>query len=124
MIGIGSPTLLLGWVTSATVAAQPVALLVLVFVQGVLSFAVGGTLIARVLHESADAPTMGGSYATAALNIGAAGGPAIAAATLGAGAGDLGPIWVSALLVALAVLTTPPLLRAIAPQTVPEREVP
>lgn len=124
VIGIGIPMLSLGWVTLAIAAAQPVALLILVFVQGALSFAVGGTLIARVLHESADAPTMGGSYATAALNIGAAGGPAIAAATLGVGAGDLGPIWVSALLVALAVLTALPLLRAIAPQAVSEREVP
>ncbi|WP_440098864.1 Cmx/CmrA family chloramphenicol efflux MFS transporter [Streptosporangium sp. H16] len=124
VIGIGSPMLLLGWATLATVAAQPVALLILVFVQGALSFAVGSTLIARVLHESAGAPTMGGSYATAALNIGAAGGPAVAAATLGTDAGDLGPIWVSALLVALAVLTALPLLRVIAPQVGPVREVP
>ncbi|GAA3410640.1 Cmx/CmrA family chloramphenicol efflux MFS transporter [Streptosporangium vulgare] len=124
VIGIGGPALLLGWTTSAIVAAQPVALLILVFVQGALSFAVGSTLIARVLHESAGAPTMGGAYATAALNVGAAGGPAVAAATLGAGAGDLGPIWVSALLVALAVLTALPLLRVIAPQAGPGREVP
>ncbi|MBM7489090.1 hypothetical protein JOD64_000312 [Micromonospora luteifusca] len=41
--------LLLGWVALATLAAQPVALLFLVSVQGTLSFALGGTLIARVL---------------------------------------------------------------------------
>lgn len=116
VIRLGGPLLLLGWVALATLAAQPVALLILVFVQGALSFALGSTLIARVLYEAAGAPTMGGSYATAALNIGAAGGPVVAAATLGADAGDLGPVWVSSLLVALALLTALPLLRVVAPR--------
>ncbi|SCG53993.1 MFS transporter, DHA1 family, chloramphenicol resistance protein [Micromonospora echinaurantiaca] len=115
VIAVGGPSLLLGWVTMATLAAQPVAVLLLVFVQGTLSFAVGSTLIARVLYEAAGAPTMGGSYATAALNIGAAGGPVLAAATLAAGAGDLGPVWVSGLLVAVALLIALPLRQLIAP---------
>ncbi|PWU56114.1 chloramphenicol efflux pump [Micromonospora sp. S4605] len=115
VIAIGGPSLLLGWVAMATLAAQPVALLSLVFVQGTLSFAVGSTLIARVLYEAAGAPTMGGSYATAALNIGAAGGPVVAAATLGDGAGNLGPVWVSGLLVAVALLIALPLRRLVAP---------
>ncbi|MET8322916.1 Cmx/CmrA family chloramphenicol efflux MFS transporter [Micromonospora sp. NPDC005189] len=115
VIAVGGPLLLLGWVALATLAAQPVVLLLLVFVQGMLSFALGSTLIARVLYEAAGAPTMGGSYATAALNIGAAGGPAVAAATLGANAGDLGPVWVSGLLVAIALLIALPFLRVIAP---------
>ncbi|GAA2724955.1 MFS transporter [Actinocorallia aurantiaca] len=110
------PMLLLGWVALAILAAQPVALLLLVFVQGALSFALGGTLIARVLYEAVDAPTMGGSYATAALNIGAAGGPAVAAATLGTSVSDLGPVWVSSLLVALALLIALPFLRVVAPR--------
>jgi DHA1 family chloramphenicol resistance protein-like MFS transporter len=114
VIAIGGPLLLLGWIASATLAAQPVALLLLVFVQATLSFAVGGTLIARVLYEAAGAPTMGGSYATAALNIGAAGGPVVAAATLGTNAGDLGPMWVSGLLVTVALLIALPLRRFIA----------
>jgi DHA1 family chloramphenicol resistance protein-like MFS transporter len=104
--------LLLGWLALAVLAAVPVALLVLVFVQGALSFALGSTLIARVLYETADAPTMGGSYATAALNIGAAGGPAIAAGVLGAGSGDLGPVWISGVLVAAALLVAVVLRRA------------
>jgi len=116
VIAVGGPLLLLGWVALATLAAQPVALLLLVFVQGMLSFALGSTLIARVLYEAAGAPTMGGSYATAALNIGAAGGPVVAAATLGANAGDLGPVWVSGLLVAVALLIALPLRRFIAPR--------
>jgi MFS transporter, DHA1 family, chloramphenicol resistance protein len=116
VIGVGGPLLLLGWVAMARLAADPVALLLLVFIQGALSFAVGSTLIARVLYEAAGAPTMGGSYATAALNIGAAGGPIVAAATLGAHAGNIGPVWASSLLVVLALLITLPLLRVIAPR--------
>ncbi len=74
------------------------------FVQGALSFALGGTLITRVLYEAAEAPTMAGSYATAALNVGAAVGPVVAAATLGTEAGNLGPFWASGVLVAVALL--------------------
>jgi MFS transporter, DHA1 family, chloramphenicol resistance protein len=115
-IAAGGPLLLIGWVGLAAFADQPVALLLLVFVQGALSFALGSTLIARVLYEAAGAPTMGGAYATAALNIGAAGGPAIAAASLGAHAGYTGPVWVSSVLVALALIIALPLLRVIAPR--------
>ncbi|MEV4198263.1 Cmx/CmrA family chloramphenicol efflux MFS transporter [Micromonospora globbae] len=115
VIAVGGPLLLLGWVALATLAARPVALLLLVFGQGALSFALGGTLITRVLYEAAGAPTMGGSYATAALNVGAAGGPVVAAAALGAGAGDLGPVRVSGVLVAVALLVAVPLLRVVAP---------
>lgn len=113
VIGIGGPALLLGWIATALLAHAPAALLALAFVQGALSFAVGATLIARVLHEAATAPTMGGSYATAALNVGAAGGPALAGVTLGAG--DLGPVWLSACLVAPALLVAVALRRAGTP---------
>lgn len=104
VVAVGGPLLLVGWVALAVLADRPVALLVLVFVQGALSFAVGSTLITRVLYEAAGAPTMGGSYATAALNAGAVAGPLVAAATLGTSAGDLGPLWASAVLVLIALL--------------------
>jgi DHA1 family chloramphenicol resistance protein-like MFS transporter len=113
VIAVGGPLLLLGWLTMAALAAGPVALLALVFVQGALSFALGSTLIARVLYESAGAPTMGGSYATAALNVGAASGPAIAAGVLAAGSGDLGPVWLSSVLVAIALLVAGALRRKV-----------
>ncbi|NYV75211.1 Cmx/CmrA family chloramphenicol efflux MFS transporter, partial [Streptomyces sp. UH6] len=58
VLAVGGPPLLVGWPALALLAGEPVALLALVFVQGVLSFAVGSTLIARVLHEAAGAPTM------------------------------------------------------------------
>ncbi|MCO5998881.1 Cmx/CmrA family chloramphenicol efflux MFS transporter [Actinoallomurus rhizosphaericola] len=115
VIAVGGPLLLLGWIALATLAAHPGALFVLVFAQGALSFALGGTLIARVLYEAAGAPTMGGSYATAALNIGAAGGPVLAAATLGPGRGALGPVWASGFLIAIALILALPLLRTTTP---------
>lgn len=66
-----------------------------VFVHGALSFALGSTLVTRVLHEAAQAPTTAGRYATAALDAGAAAGPLIAETTLGTKTGDLGPLWAS-----------------------------
>ena len=113
LIAVAGPLVLLGWIALAALAARPVALLVLVLVQGVLSFALGSTLIARVVYEASDAPTMGGSYATIALNIGAAGGPVVAAATLGTRFGELGPVWASMILVAIALIITLPILRII-----------
>ncbi|MFB6791772.1 Cmx/CmrA family chloramphenicol efflux MFS transporter [Streptomyces olivaceus] len=113
VVAVGGPLLLVGWPATAVLATEPVALFALVFVQGTLSFALGTTLITRVLYEAAAAPGMAGSYATAALNVGAAVGPVIAAATLGTGAGALGPLWASGLLVAVALLIALPLLTAI-----------
>ncbi|WP_225810681.1 Cmx/CmrA family chloramphenicol efflux MFS transporter [Streptomyces spinosus] len=114
VLAAGGPLLLLGWPALAVLADEPAALLSLVFAQGALSFAVGGTLITRVLYEAAGAPTMAGSYATAALNVGAAAGPLVAATALGTGAGHLGPLWASGLLVTVALLIAFPLRTAVA----------
>lgn len=114
-IGVASPALFLGWLSLGLLADRPGPLLVLVFVQGALAFAVGSSLIARVLYGAADAPTMGGSYATVALNIGAVVGPAVGAATL-SGRGDLGPVWVAAALTGVALLAMVPSLSLIAPR--------
>lgn len=103
LLAVGAPLLLGGWILLATVACQPVALLILVFVQGTLSFGVGSTLVALVLSTAAGAPTMGGSYATAALNLGAVIGPACAAWTLANGADPLSPVTVAAALTTTAL---------------------
>ncbi|MFD5467241.1 Cmx/CmrA family chloramphenicol efflux MFS transporter [Kitasatospora sp. NPDC127059] len=119
------PLLLVGWPTLAVLADRPAALLALVFVQGALSFALGSTLITRVLYEAAGAPTMAGSYATAALNAGAVAGPLVAAAGLGTAAGDLGPLWASGLLVAAALLVAIPARGVLAArQTTPPPSTP
>ncbi|MFF9100812.1 Cmx/CmrA family chloramphenicol efflux MFS transporter [Streptomyces rubrogriseus] len=113
VLAVGGPMLLVGWPALAVLADRPVALLLLVFVQGALSFALGSTLITRVLYEAAGAPTMAGAYATAALNVGAAVGPLVAATTLGHTTGNLGPLWASGLLVAVALLVAFPLRTVI-----------
>lgn len=102
LVAVAGPLLLAGWVSLALLAGHPAVLLALVVVLGALSFTLGGTLIARVLYEASQAPTMAGSYATAALNVGAVVGPVVGAAALGAG--KVGPAWSSAVLVALALV--------------------
>nr|BFD94273.1 MFS transporter [Kitasatospora sp. Xyl93] len=104
VLAVGGPLLLAGWPALAVLADAPGALLPLVFLLGALSFAVGGTLITRVLYEAAGAPTLAGAYATAALNLGATAGPLLAAAALGTAAGGLGPFYAGGLLVAAALL--------------------
>ncbi|MDQ0727269.1 Cmx/CmrA family chloramphenicol efflux MFS transporter [Microbacterium sp. W4I20] len=111
VLGIGGPLLLAGWVLTALVAAEPAALLALIFVQGVLSFGVGSTLIARVLYAASGAPTMGGSYATAALNIGAAVGPVLGGIWLGAGL--VAPVWVAAGMTGVALVVAAVFRRAV-----------
>lgn len=95
VLAVGGPLLLIGWPALA-LTDNATALLPLVFVVGAASFAVGSTLIARVLYAAADAPTMAGSYATAALNAGAVAGPLITVAT--------SPFWASAALIAVALI--------------------
>lgn len=102
VLAIGGPLLVLGWGVLAFCAGHPWLLLVLVFTQGMLAFAVGSTLITRVLYAAAGAPGMGGSYATAALNLGAVCGPALAALSLTLS--TLGPVWVAAAMSGVAVV--------------------
>lgn len=103
VIGVGGALSLAGWLALAWTATNPVAMLVLPLVQGALSFAVGSTVISRVLSRSDGAPTMGGAYATVALNLGAVAGPLLAAAALDGGGGRVAPVWVSVGLAAAAL---------------------
>lgn len=112
---VAAPILLLGWLLLALLAQHPVALLVLVPLLGVLAFALGSILIARVLYAASKAPTMGGSYATVALNLGAAVGPVLGAVVL-TGSSNLGPVWAATALTALALLLMLPSLDLIAPR--------
>ncbi|NMD55787.1 MFS transporter [Tsukamurella conjunctivitidis] len=96
-----APLLLVGWVVIAVAGTEPAVLLPAVAAVGVVAFATGGTLIARIVAAAADAPTMGGAFATAALNAGALLGPIVAGWSLGP-AGAPGPAWCAAVAVALA----------------------
>ncbi|MFI7230694.1 Cmx/CmrA family chloramphenicol efflux MFS transporter [Nonomuraea angiospora] len=105
LLAICGPALAAGWAVFALAAGAPVPAVALVFVQGTLSFAVGSTLISQVLYAATGAPTLAGGFATAALNVGATLGPWLGGLTIGAGLGLRSPLWVSALLVAAALVT-------------------
>lgn len=104
LINVTGPLLLLGWATLALFLGSQPALWVLAFLQGALSFALGSTLIARIVATAPEAPVMGGAFATVALNFGAVIGPIGGGAALEA-IGVRGPIVVSVGLVLVAVLT-------------------
>jgi DHA1 family chloramphenicol resistance protein-like MFS transporter len=104
VIAFGGTLLGVGWVAFALSAGTAIATIVLVPLLGTLSFAVGSTLIARTLYAAADAPNLAGSFATASFNIGAAIGPWLGGITIAAGLGLSSPLWVSAGLVAAALV--------------------
>ncbi|WP_461009866.1 Cmx/CmrA family chloramphenicol efflux MFS transporter [Streptomyces capparidis] len=99
----GGVLLLAGWAVFAWTAGNPVAVVALTALQGTVAFAVGSTLIARALYAAAGAPTLGGGFATAAFNVGAALGPWLGGAAIGAGLGPRSPLWVAAALTAAAL---------------------
>ena len=104
VVATGGTMLTMGWVVLALTARHPYAALIVILVQGALSFGVGSTVIARALASATDAPTLGGSYATASFNVGAAVGPALGGLALGAAHSAQAPIWVSAALAAAGLL--------------------
>ena len=104
ILAFGGTGLLIGWGAFAALAAVPVAVLALVFVQGALSFAVGSALIAASIRAAAGAPTMSGSFATASLNVGAAAGPALGGLAYASVIGPVGPLTVSLTLACAAVV--------------------
>jgi DHA1 family chloramphenicol resistance protein-like MFS transporter len=105
LLGYGGVALLAGWAVFALSASCPAATLLLVFVQGTLSFGVGSTLISQALYAATEAPTLAGGFSTAALNVGAMVGPSLGAVALDVGLGYRSPLWISALLAAVALLT-------------------
>ncbi|MFF2328140.1 MULTISPECIES: Cmx/CmrA family chloramphenicol efflux MFS transporter [unclassified Streptomyces] len=99
----GLVLLTVGWTGFALTAGSPFASVTLVFVQGMLAFGTGTALISWVLRLAADAPTLSGSFATSAFNVGGALGPWFGGIAIGAGFGFRSPLWVSALLMVLAL---------------------
>jgi DHA1 family chloramphenicol resistance protein-like MFS transporter len=74
----GLVALPLGWLTLVLVSASPIALFCAAAVAGALSFGIGSALVAQVMRLAPDAPSLGGAFATVALNVGAVLGPAAA----------------------------------------------
>ncbi|MER7176070.1 MFS transporter [Streptomyces mesophilus] len=103
--GGGTVALVCAWTVFALTAGSGPAVIALVLLLGTLSFGVGATVISRILYAADGAPTLSGAYATAALNMGAALGPALGGLTLIWG--PRGPLWTSAALTALALVAVP-----------------
>jgi len=85
-----------GWAVLAMTGAHPIALFVVTTVQGGLSFGCGSALVARVMHVAPGAPTLGGSFATVALNAGAFLGPLLAGFVTEATGDYRHAVWISA----------------------------
>lgn len=105
LTGGGLVLLAAGWTVFALTAGSPVATVVLVLVQGMLAFGTGTALMSWVFRLAADAPTLSGSFATCAFNVGAALGPWLGGLAIDAGFGFRAPLGVSALLMVLALAT-------------------
>ncbi len=99
---VAGSTLLLGWCAFALTASIPVAAVVLVVTQGLLSFAVGSALISYALYAGSESPVLAGGLATASLNVGAALGPILGGAAITV-TDYRAPLWVSALLIGTAL---------------------
>ncbi|MFD4210721.1 Cmx/CmrA family chloramphenicol efflux MFS transporter, partial [Micromonospora tulbaghiae] len=104
-ITYGMTALALGWSTLALTAGRPVAALVLIPLLGMLAFGTGTALITRVLGLAGRSSTLAGAFGTSAFNLGAAVGPWAGGLALEAGGGYRAPVWVSAALMVLALLT-------------------
>nr|WP_258567244.1 MFS transporter [Microbacterium sp. Se5.02b] len=105
-VSVGAAAATVVWVLCALGAGSVPAVFVGAFVGGMVSFAVGSALIARIVGQATGAPVLGGAYATAALNLGAVAGPAVAGVAYSS-VGALGVLLVSAILTAVAALLTP-----------------
>lgn len=91
-----------GWAVLAASSAHAVALFVVTIVQGGLSFGIGSALATHVLRVATQAPSLSGSFATVALNVGAFLGPLLAGTATGATGDYRRAAWVSAALAATA----------------------
>lgn len=98
----------MGWAVLAMAGTHPTALFAVTAVQGGLSFGCGSALVARVMHVAPGAPTLGGSFATVALNAGAFLGPVLAGFVTESTGDHRHAIWISA---ALTLVALPLLLR-------------
>ncbi|MBT2424335.1 MFS transporter [Streptomyces sp. ISL-112] len=104
-IAYGMAALALGWTMLALTAGSPLAALALTPLMGMLAFGTGTALITRVLGLAPGAPTLAGAFTTSAFNLGATVGPWAGGLALDAGLGYRAPVWVSALLMGLALVT-------------------
>ncbi|MFB7916493.1 Cmx/CmrA family chloramphenicol efflux MFS transporter [Streptomyces sp. NPDC056061] len=104
VVATGLVALAVGWTGFALTSGSPAATVAFVLVQGAFAFGTGTALISWVFRAAADAPTLSGSFATSAFNVGAALGPWFGGLAIDAGFGFRAPLWVSAALMVLALV--------------------
>lgn len=105
-IGVGAAAMTACWIGFALFVDSVPGVFVGAGVGGMLSFAAGSALIARIVGQASGAPVLGGAYATAALNLGAFVGPVVAGMAYGQ-AGAAGVLIVAAGVATVAVLLAP-----------------
>lgn len=93
-----------GWAVLAATSAHTAMLFVVTIIQGGLSFGIGSMLVNRVMVVAARAPSLGGSFATVALNAGAFLGPLLAGMATETTHDYRHAAWVSAALAAAAAV--------------------
>lgn len=103
LVAVAGPLLVVGWIVFGVGAGSLAAVWVMAPVMGILSFTLGSTLITRIIATAQDAPTMAGSFATVALNVGAVLGPVAGGVAVDA-VGPRGPLVTSAVFALVAVL--------------------
>lgn len=128
LVKIGSAALIFAWATTALTASHLAVLLIMTTVCGAASFAVGSTLIGRIVSAAMPtAPRMSGAFATAALNIGAAAGPAVAGIAITWTGTPSAAVWTSAVIscaaTAVALIGTRP-RRRVSPSNPPSATPP
>ncbi|KPH99543.1 major facilitator superfamily MFS_1 [Actinobacteria bacterium OK074] len=94
-----------GWAALALTGTHAIPLFVLAVVQGGLSFGIGSALVSRVLRLAPQAPSLGGAFATVALNAGAFLGPLLAALATARTHDYRDAAWVSTALAVTAAIT-------------------
>ncbi|WP_327295930.1 MULTISPECIES: Cmx/CmrA family chloramphenicol efflux MFS transporter [unclassified Streptomyces] len=105
LIASGMVALALGWSALALTAGSPPVALALILAQGAFAFGTGTALIARVLDQAPEAPSLAGAFSTTAFNLGATLGPWAGGLALDAGFGYRAPVWVSGALMGVALVT-------------------
>ncbi|MBF6330422.1 Cmx/CmrA family chloramphenicol efflux MFS transporter [Nocardia transvalensis] len=106
IVTVGAGALVPVWVATACAARWLPSLLAMTLVAGVVSFAVGSTVIGLIVRTAAaTAPRLGGAMATTAFNVGAAVGPAAAGLAIGAAGAATAAVWISAVLSSVAAVT-------------------
>ncbi|MFB9903520.1 Cmx/CmrA family chloramphenicol efflux MFS transporter [Allokutzneria oryzae] len=100
---VGMIALTLGWTVLALTGGSGIATVALVFIQGLLAFGIAPVLTSRVFYLAKAAPALAGGFSTAAFNVGNTVGPWLGGVVIDAGLGFRSPVWVSALMMVLAL---------------------